>query len=638
MKEYFKINHIDVGFTNHPTKDSGFNKGALTNEVIVRKGKLRINLLTPALEITDEIHNGLLDDAYYDNQRKIDYLRMVTYTDIAVPDGAYDRQIKCPLKKMPTGFETYNFPEQVKFHGIIDVQKGFVHIKGYLKSEYGENKNTIPIDIVKAFDPKPLLPERIKYTLETAQGVNPHEVYDLAIGKGQFEQFPAQISTFKNLEQLWIGGQARINFNQYPEAFYELKQLHTIQLYGSQINHLSEKIEQLKHLEELTIRSGRLTILPEGICKLHKLTTLNVRYNQLTHLPENIATLTNLKELDIVGNKFKSLPSSLNQIFRVEVDRKHKKLYTDTSYKSKNIEPVDESFFDLTHHPEEKQKLEQLIESNPRLKEFKDLIVDYSTMATYLVLEKELEEIPLGASKVGGVPDLPKGWKHPANKNGLYYLFHAQINCKEIAPFQKYLPRKGMLYFFVSDEESVQKAFVLYNPENEDLSRIKYGKNIKFSDSDMDNFYRTGVAVSFKNAISLPELYNVHNHGEERFPKYKSYWENVDDDEMYDKLEYLSEAIYELGNKLEAPIGMKNQFTQRATHGVNTSVFTQHESPQEWSAAKYGGEPTDWLVLLNMENIGEFSFWDAGTLTYCVHKQDLAISEFSTINATIESS
>ncbi len=60
MEEYFKINNIDVGFANHPTAGTLFVKGALDTEVLVRGGKLRINLLTPTLEITDAMHNGFL--------------------------------------------------------------------------------------------------------------------------------------------------------------------------------------------------------------------------------------------------------------------------------------------------------------------------------------------------------------------------------------------------------------------------------------------------------------------------------------------------------------------------------------------------------------------------------------------------
>lgn len=93
-----------------------------------------------------------------------------------------------------------------------------------------------------------------------------------------------------------------------------------------------------------------------------------------------------------------------------------------------------------------------------------------------------------------------------------------------------------------------------------------------------------------------------------------------------------------LSEKIEKPAAFDNGFIKTDSHSLNSSVFTQHESPQEQAAARFGGEPGDWMVLLCLESVGEFNFWDAGTLTYCIHKKDLAIADFSRIHASIESS
>ncbi len=216
-------------------------------------------------------------------------------------------------------------------------------------------------------------------------------------------------------------------------------------------------------------------------------------------------------------------------------------------------------------------------------------------------------------------------------------MFHAQINCKETAPYQSYLPRKGMLYFFVNDEEYAEKPIILYSEENKNLKRYEYTENTEFTDSDLDGKYREAVAVTFQNTITLPEFYNAYNHGTERFPKYASLWENTENEEKVDLLE-----DYDLNEKLKKtigkPVGFDNGHIQLGTHSINSSVFTQHESPQEIAASRFGGEPSEWMVLLNMESIDEFSFWDAGTLTYCIHKKDLTIKDFSTISTSIESS
>ncbi|MEM8692134.1 MAG: hypothetical protein AAGG57_09625 [Pseudomonadota bacterium] len=43
-------------------------------------------------------------------------------------------------------------------------------------------------------------------------------------------------------------------------------------------------------------------------------------------------------------------------------------------------------------------------------------------------------------------------------------------------------------------------------------------------------------------------------------------------------------------------------------------------------------------MLLSLEGIAGFQFWDASTLTYCIYKKDLAIADFPRVSAFIESS
>ena len=65
-------------------------------------------------------------------------------------------------------------------------------------------------------------------------------------------------------------------------------------------------------------------------------------------------------------------------------------------------------------------------------------------------------QIPIGASKFGGAPDVPEGFEWPTwNEKPLGFL--AQINLKEMAGFdvEGLLPKSGLLLFFMSfDEEN----------------------------------------------------------------------------------------------------------------------------------------------------------------------------------------
>lgn len=176
----------------------------------------------------------------------------------------------------------------------------------------------------------------------------------------------------------------------------------------------------MHQLEELTIESSNLSLLPDALCDLPALTTLNLKHNKLISLPKQIGALPKLRDLNIVGNNFKALPKSLANIYAVNADRKHRKLFMDLSYKSKNPTAIDSSLYDLIQLSSTKALLEKSILAIPELEEFKNLIVDYSTMATFLILNKEEKEIPIGRSKVGGSPDLPKiGYTLPI-KMGCY--------------------------------------------------------------------------------------------------------------------------------------------------------------------------------------------------------------------------
>ena len=66
----------------------------------------------------------------------------------------------------------------------------------------------------------------------------------------------------------------------------------------------------------------------------------------------------------------------------------------------------------------------------------------------------EEDELPIGASKMWGSPDLPHSFDFPTYQDeegdDVHYVFMCQLNCAELAPYDKEgrLPHKGMLYIF----------------------------------------------------------------------------------------------------------------------------------------------------------------------------------------------
>lgn len=635
MQEYFRLNGKEVGFANHPTEGAHYLPKALDTEAAIWLGKIHFNLHTPALDLAEYL-SPEAPDFYRD---RVPYVQLRTYLPNAVPGGAWGGVLKYPTNKVQTDLWVSGLPGSEKFHGTVTVHEGYLLVSGELKTY--EGALLFNVEARKTFAPRPLLPPRKRYKRQEALEQPPLEVYELAVGQGEYATFPEEVLAYKNLEYLWLGGQARLNFTELPEAFFELTKLRSLLVYNHKLRQLPATLEKLRLLEELTFDHGPLTKLPAEMGNLSHLRRVDFRYNALTDLPASVAALPELRRMDLSGNAFTRLPGGLVRVPSLKLDRKFRKLYTDDRYLSTNPEPVDHSLFNLDRYPAAKKALGEAITANPDLRPGRELLQRYARMATYLVPGEANVDIPLGASKLGGAPDLPVGTEHPSGKSGKLLVFHAQLNCAELAPFQDYLPRTGMLYFYVSDEEMIDSTRVIYEADTERLYRVTYNGETEFTDADMDGYWRKSVAVTPKNAVSLPDLYNAGNHGAERFPTVAHLFADAETtpgaltDEQMEALDEAVRALTE--NNAEVP-RQKLPFTAREVHSINGYVFTQHESPEEQAAARFGGEPQDYLTLLNLESLGEFSFWDAGTLTYCVHKQDLAIGVFERVGAFIESS
>lgn len=106
------------------------------------------------------------------------------------------------------------------------------------------------------------------------------------------------------------------------------------------------------------------------------------------------------------------------------------------------------------------------------------------------ILTKEIseEEISVGASKLGGRPDLPEAISWPYFSLNMPYSFIGQINIADIEATKRYLlPKSGMLYFFLApdnlfsmtgDYHNEQNAKVFYVNEAIALERADFPHNL----------------------------------------------------------------------------------------------------------------------------------------------------------------
>ena len=139
---------------------------------------------------------------------------------------------------------------------------------------------------------------------------------------------------------------------------------------------------------------------------------------------------------------------------------------------------------------------------------------------------------PIGASKIGGQPDLPAGFEWPYFEGAAYdgvtanrpLSFLAQINCKEASMHDKdsLLPSEGMLYFFY-ELTTITWGF---GHEEKNSSRVYYFKG---STSDLDRADLPEdlspecripeMPITFSSRIELPdfeEFMALHDDGDRR--------------------------------------------------------------------------------------------------------------------------
>ncbi len=635
--EYFRLNGVDVGFSDK-------------TDVRVRRGKVRVWLKTPPIALTRELHNGMADHGWQviPDFYMVDGLTIAAYEDQALPEGRYGHTRNWPYQdetKYRQALNVHGGQGRPEFFGSLRIEAGWLELDGVIAfgTDAPEHDEVMPVAVRKCFDPLALIPPRSTLSLEQALKLPPDQVFDLQISNGEYRGFPESILRFKHLERLGFGlamSGPHCAFRQLPPGLFDLKHLHTLYLdsFADAMGALPPEIAQLRQLEELGLTRLGLTSIPDALTTLERLDTLGLDYNRLTALPDAIGEMPALRELSIQGNCFVSLPASLLKVKKLQVDHGQRALFADVRYRSRNPALIDETLFDLSRHPELETRLAHELDLMSDDTALKQMTLACSTYALYAEPCAAEQPLSLGVSKTGGRPHLPVGMTHPADRNGLLSLFHAQINLDEVENLQPWLPRRGMLYCFINDTEYAEIPSVIYvDCARESLAVYEYQASTRWSDSDLDvECLPKEYALRFSSGVSVPNFYNIGHHAAARHPQWRDVLDHdTMDDAASRRLDVFSDRMVDFYDRLAKCRLMP---PPHRSHSLNAQVFTQHESPQEQGAVKFGGHAHEWMNLLSLESIGDLNFWDAGTLTYSIHKQDLAIAEFGRVVASIESS
>lgn len=514
----------------------------------------------------------------------------------------------------------------IRFFGDMDLRPDGVELRGVLRAEHESDEQGLPLHLAWRCEPGVVaLRPHLYRSMEEAQSVPPERVREMLIPEWD-GQWPEALRTltrleFLSLQQLWTKpGQTA---STVPEWLGELRSLRRLFLRSSLITALPQSLGALQALEELSVPYGRIESLPDGIARLPRLRSLALDGNRLRTLPASLGELPALAHLSVTRNPFESLPASLGRIAKIEIEKKKEALFRDIRYRPELEVSVDREARMARSSPWHVAYLREMLNRHG-LQRFEPALLRHARQCLRLHTLGEDAPQPLGASRLGGAPDLPPSLPYPCLEDGSHLLFMGQIHLDAIADQQTWLPRSGLLYFFMQGQQAGDAVRVIHAPAAQTLQRYVWPEGMRFSDTDIDEPSPTR-AVRIERTVSVPHLYGA--------------------DELFVGEDAVLRELEKDGSLQRAYQALQQELTgadkpTRGMHLLNGHVFTQHDGPEEQASLVAGGLPEEWvnLLMLDSDNSVGFSFWDAGTFTFTIHEKDLALADFSRMQQSLESS
>jgi uncharacterized protein YwqG len=231
--------------------------------------------------------------------------------------------------------------------------------------------------------------------------------------------------------------------------------------------------------------------------------------------------------------------------------------------------------------------------------------------------------IPIGASRIGGVPDVPPDFKWPV-RNEVPQSFIAQLNLEEVHPYDTHgvLPSRGMLWFFYDAKQETYGAdpadrggwSIVFSKDYSGLQRMAAPQKLP-AESQFK-----ACTVSFASEVTLsqsPKLdVSDFDWSDDEMQKYETLLSTFPTPEDHGAVHHQL-----LGNPQTIQDDMRLE-CQLASHGV-----TDMNDPRANELSKGARE---WQLLLQIdtdEDIG-MRWGDAGMIYYWLRASDLQKGSF----------
>lgn len=239
--------------------------------------------------------------------------------------------------------------------------------------------------------------------------------------------------------------------------------------------------------------------------------------------------------------------------------------------------------------------------------------------------------IPIGTSKFGGSPDVPKdfewfyyqGEDFNGETRNRPLSFLAQINCEEVNQYDedKLLPSKGILYFFYE----LSTMTWGFDPSDKGSAKVFYfdGDMTELSRADFPDDYKLPeIPLDFSKKYDLPsyeEFNELHDYDN---------WDEYDEARVlkgYEQEETISKLLG-YGDVIQN--GMRLQ-CEEVTSGINCGGIPEI-APEQLEQLKKNC--TQWQLLFQLDTVtaGDFElmFGDCGRIYFYIKKDDLKNHKF----------
>ena len=254
------------------------------------------------------------------------------------------------------------------------------------------------------------------------------------------------------------------------------------------------------------------------------------------------------------------------------------------------------------------------------LKDVDFLTKDSIRLHTKLAGEYDLS---LGASRIGGVPDVPPDFKWP-ERNSVPQSFVAQIYLDEVHPYDTHgaLPARGMLWFFYDAKQETYGAdptdrggwSVLYAEDYSGLQRLTAPAELPAE----SQFKACAVSFVGETTLSQSPQLDVPNFDwtDDELQKYETLLSTFPTQEDHGAVHHQL-----LGNPQTIQDDMRLE-CQLASHGV-----TDINDPRANELSKGAKE---WQLLLQIDTDEDIGMrWEnAGMIYYWLKASDLKNSDF----------